>query len=283
MNCSNSDPAQAGRDQLRLKNRRFVSLLTALLVFFGAAIHMVDGAGVGTAAAGTRVAGFDSEMIKLVNQARIGAGRVPLTEARGLTSLSVWWSNELANGRTGYQLQHNPDAWEMVTRYGASNRTSWGENVAKFSPSTVPAKAVFDAYMASPGHRANILGAGYRYIGMGTMAGGKGTFNTMTFTDKVEAGQAVAVRGSFYVYNSKTKAPVAGVRYSVRRGSCDISAQALQKTTSTSGAFGMDLVPGSYCAIPTAWAPAAYAKPPRRDFKVISGYGYKITVAIVPL
>ncbi len=100
-----------------------------------------------------------------------------------MDSLSVWWSTQLATGATGYVLQHNPDAWTMLPSYGAANRTSWGENVAKFSPSSVPAQEIFNAYMHSPGHRANILGASYRYIGMGTMAGSHGAFNTMTFTD----------------------------------------------------------------------------------------------------
>jgi uncharacterized protein YkwD len=136
-------------------------------------------------AASVRLASFDAEMISLVNSARRSAGRPALTESGGLTQLSVWWSGKMANGDTGYQLEHNPDAWTMVTEYGASNRTAWAENVASF-PSSASAQAVFDAYMNSPGHRANILGSAYHYIGIGTVSGSHGAYNTMEFTDKVD-------------------------------------------------------------------------------------------------
>ncbi len=141
--------------------------------------------------AASRLASFDAQMISLVNGARAGAGLPAVREASGLSQLSVWWSSQMANGATGGQLQHNPNAWTMVTKYGASNRTAWAENVAKFSAGA-SARAVFDAYMGSAGHRANILGAGYRYIGMGTVAGNTATFNTMEFTDKVDGAPAAA-------------------------------------------------------------------------------------------
>ncbi len=250
-------------------------------------IAVVQAAARQAAAAPTRMATFDAQVLTLVNQARTSRGLAPVRAAKGLTSLSVWWSTQLAAGKTGYQLEHNPDAWSMLPRYGAASRTSWGENVAKFSPSSVPAVDIFNAYMNSPGHRANILGAGYRYIGIGTMAGSQGAFNTMTFTDKVDAGQVIVqaahksvskspVRGKLVAREKATGRPVAGVRYSVRKGSCNASAQVVQKITARSGAFAMDLRPGAYCAIPTAW-PHAYRRPPRRDWVVRAGTGFSAT------
>lgn len=135
---------------------------------------------------GTRLASFDAQMIAYVNGARAAAGVPAVKEAGGLTSLSVWWSTQMADGATGGNLQHNPNAFQQVTRYGAANRTAWGENVAKFTPSA-SAQAVFDAYMNSPGHRANILSSKYRYIGMGTVSNGTAAFNTMEFTDLIDA------------------------------------------------------------------------------------------------
>lgn len=135
---------------------------------------------------------FDQEMIKLVNAKRTAAGLVALKEAKGLTSLSVWWSSQMAAGKTGYALQHNSKATSMLPSYGASNWGFWAENVARWNPASISAKSIFDAYWGSPGHKANILQAKARYIGMGTVSGGSGwTFNTMTFTDKVESGQIV--------------------------------------------------------------------------------------------
>jgi len=237
------------------------------------------GGGVAAAAAPTRQAAFDKQMIALVNQARATKGLPAVLEAPGLTSLSVWWSTKMAAGGTGYVLKHNPDAWNMLPSYGAADRTSWGENVAKFSPSNVPAKDIFTAYMNSPGHRANILGASYRYIGMGTMVGPHGTFNTMTFTDKVDAGQvrsanAVATgHGRFYAITSGNQR-VPGVRYAVRNSDCTRTVVRMT-TTSTTGSFPLALRPNNYCAVPEAW-PAAYNRPATLRFSVSAGGTFRL-------
>ncbi len=134
---------------------------------------------------------FDTQMIQLVNSARASAGVGKVTEARGLSQLSVWWSTQLQNGATGYNLAHNPNAWVMVTNFGASNRTAWAENVGWSSSTGTTAAQLFNAYMHSPGHRANIMSARYHYIGMGTVGGAHGLFSTTEFTDTVQSGQAV--------------------------------------------------------------------------------------------
>ncbi|WP_164479199.1 CAP domain-containing protein [Nakamurella antarctica] len=144
-------------------------------------------------AAGPQLTAFDQELISMINVKRSAAGLPQVQEATGLTNLSVWWSSQMADGATGNQLQHNPNAFQQVTSYGASNRTSWGENVAKWSPASVTAQSIFDSYWASPGHKANILGASFRFVGMGSVTGSNGaSWNTMTFTDQVEPGQVVA-------------------------------------------------------------------------------------------
>lgn len=134
---------------------------------------------------------FDAQLIALINTARTAAKVPKLVEASGLTRLSVWWSTQLQSGATGYQLQHNPNAWTMVTTYGAANRRSWGENVAWSSSTATSAQQLFTAYMNSPGHRANILSAGYHFIGMGTVPGAHGLFNTTEFADAVQPGEAI--------------------------------------------------------------------------------------------
>lgn len=134
----------------------------------------------------TLASAFDATMVTLINQARAAAGVGALTPAAGLTRLSVWWSTHMNNGSTGYQLAHNPDAWTMLTSYGAANRTSWGENVAWSSSTASTAQQIFTAYMNSPGHKANILSRSYRYIGMGTITGAHGLWNTTEFADAVQ-------------------------------------------------------------------------------------------------
>ena len=150
--------------------------------------------------AGTHLTSFDAQMITLINRARASAGLAGVREARGLDQLALWWSGQLNAGATSYKLAHNPNAWTDVLRYGAANRSAWGENVAWSSSTGTTAQQLFTAYMNSPGHRANILSKSFHYVGMGTVAGAHGLFNTTEFTDAVQAGQAVTsapVNGDF--------------------------------------------------------------------------------------
>ena len=139
----------------------------------------------------TQATTFDAQLIALINTARTAAKVPKLVEATGLTRLSVWWSAQQQSGSTKYQLQHNPNAWTMVTTYGAANRRSWGENVAWSSSTATTAQQIFTAYMNSPGHRANILSASYRFVGMGTVPGAHGLFTTTEFADAVQPGEAI--------------------------------------------------------------------------------------------
>ena len=171
--------------------------MVVVLTLVGTAGSLFAGATAANAA-GPRLTAFDDRMLDLVNTARATAGVTQVRAAVGLTNLSLFWSGRMAEGATGYELEHNPDAFEQSLRYGAANRTAWAENVAKWTPTSTTADAIFAAYMDSPGHRANILGASYRYIGIGSVTASNGaSFNTMTFTDKVEAGQEYSTpRGS---------------------------------------------------------------------------------------
>jgi uncharacterized protein YkwD len=137
---------------------------------------------------------IDEEFTRLINGARASAGLAPVIAAPGLRNLSIWWSSQLADGATNCRLEHNPNAWQQLPQYGASNRTTWGENVAMWSTDRYSPQSIFDHYMASPGHRANILGANFRFVGVGTVSATSSCagndFNTMTFTDKVDAGSS---------------------------------------------------------------------------------------------
>jgi uncharacterized protein YkwD len=165
---------------------RLATALLAVVVTVAGSLGLVTGT---AAAAPSQLTSFDQQLIKLVNEARSRAGLPAVVEARGLTRLSVDWSTRMANEN---RLRHNPDAWTQVLSYGASNRTAWAENVGRWSSDAYSPEEAFGAYMDSPGHRANILGTQYRYIGMGTITGvGEDDYNTMTFTDRVDPGQAV--------------------------------------------------------------------------------------------
>jgi uncharacterized protein YkwD len=70
-----------------------------------------------------------------------------------------------------------PDGVTMVTRIFraryASNRVGWslGENLAWGTGSLSTPRGVMQAWMNSPGHRANILRRDYREIGIGVVTG----------------------------------------------------------------------------------------------------------------
>jgi uncharacterized protein YkwD len=183
--------AALGRNRRRRTWRRGLVALALAAGLILASVATAPSAAAGTLVGATnpRITGqhanFDAQLIDYINQARTANGLPALREASGLTIVSAWWSQKMADGATGGNLQHNPTAWTDVTRYGASNRRAWGENVAKL-PAGTTAKALFDAYMASPGHRANILNPKYHYIGMATIGDTAWHYNTTEFTDQVQ-------------------------------------------------------------------------------------------------
>lgn len=61
--------------------------------------------------------------------------------------------------------------FDMMKQFGISF-TAAGENIAYGQPT---AQAVMDAWMNSPGHRANILNSSYTQIGVGAVADNNGT------------------------------------------------------------------------------------------------------------
>jgi uncharacterized protein YkwD len=172
-------------------------------------------------AASGRLSEVDARMIQLVNAQRSAAGLPTLQSNAGLVNLSMYWSSQMADGATNYALQHNPNAFQQTLSFGASNRTAWGENVAKWSPTTTTADAIFDAYWNSPGHKANILGGSYRYVGIATVSGSNGiAWNTMTFTDKVDAGSGgvqwkkAGYSSTIWAVNGDIRHPATGEEWS---------------------------------------------------------------------
>jgi len=166
-----------------------VVVLTSAMVTAGSAQSAESAESLQQRASAPRDA-IDEEFARLINGARSSAGLPPVAVAHGLRDLSIWWSSQLADGATGCRLEHNPNAWAQLPEFGASNRTTWAENVASWSTDGYSTQSVFDLYMGSPGHRANILGANFRFVGVGTVSANSACagndFNTMTFTDKVD-------------------------------------------------------------------------------------------------
>lgn len=107
---------------------------------------------------------FEEEVIRLVNGIRADYGLSPLTENWELSRVARYKSADMSE--LSYFSHTSPtygSPFEMIKSFGLSYRTA-GENIARGYRS---AEAVVNGWMNSSGHRANILNASFRYIGVG--------------------------------------------------------------------------------------------------------------------
>jgi hypothetical protein len=114
-------------------------VLAAALVVLGAVAPIV--------AAPASAAPVDT-IYSLVNQARAAVGLRGLLRNASMDAVAAAWANRMGADGT---LVHNPDFSAQIP--GGWNRA--GENIAEGHPTP---QAMFDGWMRSAGHRANILG-----------------------------------------------------------------------------------------------------------------------------
>jgi uncharacterized YkwD family protein len=111
----------------------------------------------------------EKEVVELVNQQRAANGLAPLTLSSELSNVARAKSQDMHDKR--YFSHTSPtygSPFDMMKAFGISYRTA-GENIAQgySTPS-----AVVNAWMNSPGHRANILNSSYTKIGVGYVKDG---------------------------------------------------------------------------------------------------------------
>ncbi len=118
-----------------------------------------------------------AQILTLVNQQRATAGCKPLTASSSLNTLAQNFSDEMAaRGFFDHTDPDGNDPWDRAAKLGISNLG--GENIAMGQPD---AQAVMDAWMNSPGHRANILNCQYTTLGVGIHFGSGGPWWTQDF------------------------------------------------------------------------------------------------------
>jgi uncharacterized protein YkwD len=149
----------------------------------------------GPATAGTRATcdlpNFEAEALALVNAYRAAgascgsagsfAAAPPLAWNAALTQASLAHSDDMvAFNFVGHTGTNGSSAGDRATAAGYVWQ-SWGENVAAGQPTLA---VVMAGWMASPGHCANVMRAGFRDIGLACVKGGAGntyrTYWTMT-------------------------------------------------------------------------------------------------------
>ncbi|MBP3633055.1 MAG: SafA/ExsA family spore coat assembly protein [Oscillospiraceae bacterium] len=115
------------------------------------------------------VTGVESQVVNLVNEIRAQNGLPSLRHNWQLSRVARYKSQDMADKN---YFSHNSPTYgtpfQMMKQFGISYRTA-GENIAQGYRT---AQAVVNAWMNSPGHRANILNANYTQIGVGYVADG---------------------------------------------------------------------------------------------------------------
>lgn len=116
-----------------------------------------------------------SDLARWINEARAAHGVGGLTNDTGISSIPIRWSDTMAQRQN---LAHNPDYANQV--FGARPAaTTVAENVGRAAGSN---RSLFDAFMGSPGHRANILGRQFSHVTVGCAIDANGhTWATMNF------------------------------------------------------------------------------------------------------
>jgi uncharacterized protein YkwD len=120
----------------------------------------------------TNLAQIRAATLCLINRERVAHGERPLRRNARLTRAAQRHSNSMAAG--DYFEHIGPSGLTPLARmravgYASSSRAGYevGENIAWGTLGLASPRAVVAAWMASPGHRANILDARYRETGVG--------------------------------------------------------------------------------------------------------------------
>ncbi|GGV89771.1 CAP domain-containing protein [Streptomyces massasporeus] len=118
-----------------------------------------------------------AQVLSLVNEERAKVGCSPVAANSALQSLAQNYSEDMA--ARGFFDHTDPDGrtpWDRAEKAGISNLG--GENIAR---GQADAAAVMDAWMNSPGHRANILNCDFKTLGVGVELGSGGPWWTQNF------------------------------------------------------------------------------------------------------
>lgn len=134
---------------------RILSIILPVILIVGASVAV---AGPAQAATGDAASVFSQ-----TNAQRAKAGLKPLISDPALDQAAQAWAQQLANSCT---FAHSTSAWRSA-RVAKAGWAATGENIA----AGYTVAAVVPAWMASAGHKANILNAKYTGVGIGFAKG----------------------------------------------------------------------------------------------------------------
>jgi uncharacterized protein YkwD len=119
----------------------------------------------------------EAEVLKLVNDQRAAVGCSPVAANSALSDLAQTFSEDMA--ARDFFDHTDPSGltpWDRAAKAGIASLG--GENIAR---GQADAAAVMDAWMNSPGHKANILNCDFKTLGVGVHFGTGGPWWTQDF------------------------------------------------------------------------------------------------------
>ncbi|MGI5378482.1 CAP domain-containing protein [Streptomyces sp. CA-251387] len=118
-----------------------------------------------------------AEVLKLVNDERAQVGCSPVSANSALADLAQDFSEDMAErGFFDHTDPTGASPWDRAAKAGITDLG--GENIAR---GQADAAAVMEAWMNSPGHKANILNCDFKTLGVGVHFGAGGPWWTQDF------------------------------------------------------------------------------------------------------
>ncbi|MFF4350831.1 CAP domain-containing protein [Streptomyces sp. NPDC001530] len=119
----------------------------------------------------------EAEVLKLVNEERAKVGCSAVAANSALSDLAQAFSEDMdARGFFDHTDPSGLSPWDRAAKEGITDLG--GENIAR---GQATAAAVMEAWMNSPGHRANILNCDFKTLGVGAHFGSGGPWWTQDF------------------------------------------------------------------------------------------------------
>jgi uncharacterized protein YkwD len=160
-----------------MPRRRFAAVAAALAVaaLCAPAVASADDcAGADLVPAAGNLPAVSQATLCLLNQQRAANGVAPLAENGKLTNASTGYSQRMV--AEAFFDHEAPDGMNLVDRltgagYAIDDAPVVGENIGWAQGDLASARSMVQAWMASPGHRANLLSGDYTEVGLGVVLG----------------------------------------------------------------------------------------------------------------
>ena len=158
-----------------LRARTIVVLLVALVVpasALAASSATATRTATSRAASVTRAGSLEELVLQEINVVRARRGLAGLAASPALSRSAAAHSRAMATyGFFSHESRSGAAFSERIKRFYGPRSGAWtvGENLAMFGGSTPSAGAIVDAWMGSPGHRANLLRGLFHEAGVAIM------------------------------------------------------------------------------------------------------------------